>query len=68
MLENLKINKEFSETRSIEKIDIKLSPKLKYIIMQYQDIMDIENRTSWILGLIEKDISEKIESGFVVIH
>ena len=68
MFKTLFIEKDFFESRKIENFIFKLTPRDKYIIEQYQQQMGIENRSSWILKIIEKDILEKIELGFVDIY
>ena len=67
MLENIQLNKNFDEDRAINSIMFKLSPRDLYILNQYQKKLDIENRTTWLMRLIEADIQEKIDLGFVEI-
>ncbi len=67
MFSNIALTKDFPESRKIENIIIKLSTRDKYIIEQYQQEMEIDNRSSWLIDLIENDINEKLDSGFVVI-
>ena len=67
MLENITIYKEFEEIRSINSIIFKLTPRDTYIMNQYTKKLSIENRTTWLVNLIEADIQEKIDAGFVEI-
>ncbi len=68
MLDTLKIDKQFDEDRAINGVHFKLNPRDMYIMNQYTEKLHIENRTTWLTALIEADIKEKIESGFVEIH
>lgn len=67
MFNSLKIDKEFYDDRLLDSIMFKLSSRDKYIINQYQHKMDIENRSSWLLRIIEKEIVSTVEAGFVEI-
>lgn len=68
MLDTLYLDTKFYETRMIETINFKITPRDKYIMNQFVSKLNIENKTSWITSLIEAEIKDKIDSGFVEIH
>jgi hypothetical protein len=64
MFDNKDIQVSVNSDRKVENIIFKLTTRDKYIISKYQDVMNIDNRSTWLMSLIEKDINEKIEKGF----
>lgn len=64
-IDNIEIDKDFSECRKIETFMIRLSPKFNYIFKDYLIQMDIDNGSHYVRNLIKRDINEKLELGLV---